>query len=55
MSDDGKKLVYPPQKYNAQTLPPQFDGNAMPLTPGARDSAEHVPARRLSREHQDHR
>ncbi len=33
MSDDGKKLVYPPQKYNASTLPPQFDGNVMPLTP----------------------
>lgn len=33
MSGDGKKLVYPPQKYNASTLPPQFDGNVMPLTP----------------------
>lgn len=33
MSGDGKKLVYPVQKYNASTLPPQFDGNVMPLTP----------------------
>lgn len=32
-SSDGKKLVYPPQKYNGSTLPPQFDGNVMPLTP----------------------
>ena len=33
MSTDNKKLVYPPQKYNGSTLPPQFDGNVMPLTP----------------------
>lgn len=33
LSGDGKKLVYPPQKYNGSTLPPQFDGNVMPLTP----------------------
>lgn len=28
LTEDGKKLVYNPQKYNAQTLPPQWDPEA---------------------------
>lgn len=28
LTEDGKKLVYNPQKYNAQTLPPQWDADA---------------------------
>lgn len=35
LTEDGKKLVYNPQKYNAQTLPPQWDAEAgFQIAPG---------------------
>lgn len=35
LSEDGKKLVYNPQKFNAQTLPPQWDPDAgFQIAPG---------------------
>lgn len=35
LTEDGKKLVYNPQKYNAQTLPPQWDADAgFQIAPG---------------------
>lgn len=35
LTEDGKKLVYNPQKYNAQTLPPQWDPDAgFQIAPG---------------------